>query len=360
MAFAAVAAEAGRQGDADQARSAWCTAGSCWRRDDRPEQAARALGNAIALDPSAHSPRARIELAGVCAALGRLEQGQEQISQALDRPVGDSLQALALDTAIGLCLDRGDRTAAEDRLAELQRVAGPDAALSLGFRQAQIARAQGALEEAEQAVREVGEQLRSRGAPALASLGVRSELAEIALLRGDWEDALQLLETASQAAHAGRRIALAWSTEAARLRAQHRAGLHVMPGTLDRGIAYAAGRGLAPLHAELLLTLGMVRGERGVEALDVAIELAQTIGARWIAGRARLQRCQLRQDPVDCERAQQELRAHAPLHSRALLALAQLRDEAEPARRALARFEAYGMCQDAERARTTLSIPESP
>ncbi len=175
---------------------------------------------------------------------------------------------------------------------------------------------------------------------------------------------MDLLHDATDAFGRDGRVALAWSTEAARLRAQLAAGALPLAPQLGRGCAFAEERGLLPLLAELELTRGQLALAGGGElaardALLRAAELAARCGQRWHAGRASAAAAAAHPDAAGlAESAVELLSGHKPWRARARLVLARRlaeRGEASAPREAcgaLARLEAIGMHADARNAAT--------
>lgn len=353
---------ASRAGDRTTAGLAWERAGECWRRDDRPSSAAQALELAVSHAGEASAgASARVKLAAVLGELGQSEVATRLCEAALGGTSDPTTRAIALDTWVDALLALGRREEARVRLDELGRVAVGGLGIAKLFREAQIARLFGRLDDATAAL---GEALTTLGETPGGAIGVaaaESELAEVAALRGDLAEALDLYDSATRKFQVLGRFSLGWRAEAGRVRAAVDVGLRPLTTILDEGIAYAEARGLLVLELDLRLAraVGTRAGRDGTApAADLvrAIELATRGGLLHRRGRARIELARHRRDqaPTLTAQAEADLVGHEPWVARARIARAHAVREFEPrlardlALSATARFEAMEMARDAE------------
>jgi tetratricopeptide (TPR) repeat protein len=323
---ARVAIDHGALGAAKQALEA---AGEAFRRDDRPEDASRALRMALDLP---HAPAegaiARVRLGGMLGELARADEARALLEEALAIAEGP-LRAVVLDTRVGLELGFGRKRDVRPRVDELEAAEGP-AGIARWFRRGQLRRLDGDLDGAEACFREVSTRLRGREGADAGLAAARTEVAEVEVLRGRTAPAVEAYER-GRALHetAGRR-SLAYRCEAGRVRAMVEGGVAPLPSLLAEGIDFAIARGLVMLEADLRIARGMAVAAADPQAaaadLRRAAEASERAGARLSAGRAWLQlgtriplEPERRREAL--ERAVERLEDHAPLHARARDAL---------------------------------------
>ncbi|GEM_PF-2589665 len=307
--------------DGDQARNAAGRCQSCWRRGDRPRLVLEAGDAALALglDPIQAST-VRLSMASACAQLGELERAEGLSKDAVRGASSAEQRELAMDTLLGIWLQRGELVAFAGALAADPRD-GPSPPRE--FRRVQRDRLIGRLDEAvmrlEQLERNLGLTPPVRGACA-------AELGEIALVRGEHEQAMALFAESARAWEQASRMAPRWSAEAAR----GLAASWIAPDGvgLDVGVAWARRRGLVGLEAWLRLARGLCATRSdptsGARDLSRAQELADGAGARLISGRIRWLRCTVGLgDLRELERAVVELTGDAGWWAPAALALAE-------------------------------------
>lgn len=225
-----------------------------------------------------------------------------------------------MDTLLATWLERGELVAFFGALA-----ADPDDGPSpvREFRRVQRDRLVGRLDEAVLRLsvleRDLGLTPPVRGACA-------AELGEIALLRGEHDQAMALFGESARAWEQASRMAPRWAAEAAR----GLAASWIAPDGigLDVGVAWASRRGLAGLEARLRLARGLCATrsdpESGARDLERAQSLADGLGARLVAGRIRWLRCTVGLgDLRELEQAVVELTGDAGWWATAALGLAQ-------------------------------------
>lgn len=360
--YAHGAAIASRAGDRTTAGLAWERAGECWRRDDRPSSAAQALELAVShAGETAAGSSARVKLAAVMGELAQSEVATRLCEAALGGTSDASTRAIALDTWVDALLALGRREEARVRLDELGRVAVGGLATAKLFREAQVARLYGRLDDATTALSAALTALGEAPGALVGVAAAEAELAEVAALRGDLADALQLYDGAMHKFQSLGRFSLGWRAEAGRVRAAVDVGLRPLTSLLDEGVLYAEGRGLIVLELDLRLAraVGTREGRDGtapVADLTRAIELASRGGLLHRRGRARIELARHRREhaPTLTAQAEADLVGHEPWAARARLARAHAVREFEPALArdlalsAFARFEAMDMARDAD------------
>ena len=241
---------------------------------------------ALGLDP-VQASTVQLTMAAACAQLGELERA-ETIGRDAVRSAPDTDQReLAMDVLLGAWLERGELVAFAGAL-----VADPHDGPSppREFRRVQRDRLVGRLDEAvmrlERLERDLGLTAPVRGACA-------AELGEIALVRGEHDQAMLLFAESARAWEQASRMAPRWAAEAARGLAASWIAPHGVG--LDVGVAWASRRGLVGLEARLRLARGLCAARSdaasGTRDLARAQELADGAGARLIAGRIRWLRC---------------------------------------------------------------------
>ena len=314
--------------DADEmpsARVALDAAGEAFRRDDRLDEARKALHMVLALKPTAdEASLARIRLAGISGELGRAEEGLAACQAVCEGP--KALLAMAIDTEIGLLWQVGRKAAIRQRLARLIQLEGSQG-FAVRFRQAQLERTDGELAQADERLLALSEELRGKEGSDAGIAAIRSELAENHLLRGECAAALEDFGRARELHEASGRKGLAFRAEGGRVRAAVQAGLDILDVSLEEGLAYASDRNLHALALELRIALGILLAARGQpqasEVLRAAIQTASASGARLAAGRARLELATRTPLSPEARRSElslaaQELEDHTPLRQRAV------------------------------------------
>jgi tetratricopeptide (TPR) repeat protein len=315
------------------ARQALDAAGEAFRRDDRLEEARRALDMVMELRPTAdEASLVRIRLAGIAAEQGRVEEGLACCRSITKGP--PALRAMALDTEIGLLWLGGRKVTIRERLValvELERLLPREGTIAARFRTAQLLRADGELLQAEAQFLALIEELRGREGSDAGIAAIRSELAENDLLRGETESAIEGFGRARELHATAGRQGLAFRAEGGRVRAAVQAGLDILCASLDEGLVFATDRSLRSLELELRVALGTLLAFRGASeassVLKAAIQSASGAGMRLLAGRARLElatRTPLppEQRQRELEHARSELEDHLPLSQLAARALA--------------------------------------
>jgi len=312
---------------------------------------------------------ARVKLAGVLGEIGEIRRAEAACRRVLQVASSRPIRGLALDTLISMLQATGRKEDARSALAELSSMNEGQLPVAAAFRQGQLHRLDGRLEEAEGSLAAVFERLRDQPGALAGCAAARGELAEVALLRGNHADAIALFGEASKGQRSSGRVSLGLRAQAGRIRAMVEAGIQPMPGLLDEGIALAQTRGMAVLEVDLRIARGMERcssdAAGAAQDLDRAAGEADRLGLVIRAGRARLERAtrlpaarELRLELL--QRAREQLAGAAPWEARALLgtarAIADL--EAELARQyavtATARFATMGMEGDRQAAQALL------
>lgn len=306
------------------AQVAWRALAERLRTTDRPVAALAALRRSSGGDSLEHALTA-----GILQDLGLLEPARIEAERARSTARSDSARAVALDVLAGVCLALGEVEQARELVGTLRAEKNPAASLSASVREARLLRLDGDLTGAAGLLSSVEAALPTRGAVAAARASVVAQRAELLRLAGD-------LDGAHGAASAALRLLSASDAERrapvfAMLSLQARVALDrgdaVVASSLDPAVAYAAERELRLLHAELLLTRGLcqvaVNRVGAAQDIDQAVVLAKESGARLLEGRVRLRRRQagLPAAPGDRSRTQLLL-APDRLLSRTLATLA--------------------------------------
>ncbi len=280
------AAETATETAAQTAAQLWSLAAEAWRREDAPAASARALRQALARTPA--GPGRALLLVQLAAALsdaGQHAPACDLAAQAEAAACTRNERQLALDLGAGLATLSCDWPEASRRVAALELP------VARAFRAACLARAQGQLAEAGEALSQA-ERLCD---PGEASAGLRARLAaeraELALEAGRPPAALAAaLEARRIWTRLGRRGAL-FAVVATELRVRLALGQLPIEAELNRALRFAEERGLHPLRLELLLARGLARRSRGDAAgaldLEEALALAQAIGAELAISRVR-------------------------------------------------------------------------
>jgi hypothetical protein len=312
-------AASGRASDAAEAASRGADA---FRRDDRPVASARMIRFALERRPA--TVRDGVLLAGALLDAGEAHAAVQIAAAAADGAADESSRALALDVLVGGLLTVGRVDLARQPLEELAEAEAASARMAARFRQAQVARLDGDLRQAEAQWRALAAQLRPHAAAAAALAATWMELGETALLRlalrgVPWAGAVddEALDTAEAEAcfaaasaawaRVGRRAGYlrseAWRE---RLRGE---GLF---GTIETGLAYADERGLAGMAVEMRLLRAQAH-RRPLDALH-AVELARE--TPLVRGRARVIAAELG-GPLRADLALAELAFDLPWRARA-------------------------------------------
>lgn len=375
--WARLAGELDRTGDREAAHGAFAAAGDAAFRADRPVLAVRHLVRAATL---ARGQPLLLALRKIQAAAAFLELGDpESTASFLDDagtdleqvPDGDPVrqaEVLLDDARVGLLLLAGRIARASEIIGDMARLTGPREEAVLWFRRGQVARIQGQFPEAVDHLSACILSCRldprfdgPRGAALL-------ELAEVAILRGDLDEALDLLDEARSAwARAGRRSGV-FRAEAARIRAISAAGrCEPLTAALDRAVEFAQERELRVLEAELRHARGICllrqRPRAGDEDLAAALILTRQAAVPHLAGAIRLALHDRPGGRVEgLEQATRELEESPVLLARTLLAQARLlagRPRSlgralELCGLALCRFSDLGLEGDEDRARSLL------
>ena len=277
----------------EAALSAAIKAADALRRAERPLDAIRALRRVIDMTDNPRILAAQdVQLVGVLLAAGQLE-GAEQLAEARaeDLPSG-TLRAVAIDTLLGVFLATGNAEGFEAWLDHLEDTPSDHTAIATRFRRGQQLRIQGSLNEAAVSFAYTIESLSDAPGAQGARAAARFARAEIALLQGDYANALEQYEQAKTDWVAVGRKGAVYRAEAGRLHALLlQATTGVLPTTLDDAITFAWGRGLALLEAELRVTRAECKKAIGIDTIDEDFEracvLADESGAKWLAGRCR-------------------------------------------------------------------------
>lgn len=369
LAWVHSAQRCGGLGQFDAERQCWDAAGECWRRDDHPAAAARALERALVLASGQAELAAisRVKLAGVLGDLGNAEAAVQLARTAVaDIPEGP-LHLTAVDTLVGALLSLGQVPELPPLVAELTAVQdGPLAAAGL-FRSGQLHRLQGQLDVAAEDFALVIAELEHLPEAEAGVASAKAQLADVATLRGDLQDALDLYERAIQRHRQAGRRALAWRAEAGRIHAVVASEVQPLVHGLEEGLSLALDRRMVMLEIDLRLARGVARArtEPAVAEADLrrAMTLADDHSVPLRSGRLRLElgsRLPVADRVPLLQQAIHLLRHDEPWHHRARLALGRilLRDQPQQGKElvlcALARMEGMGMNLDAQQARGLL------
>ncbi len=353
----------------DAQRQCWDAAGECWRRDDHPAAAARALRRALHLASGRVelASLSRVKLAGVLGELGNSEAAAQLArTAAADIPEGP-VHLMAVDTLVGALLGLGQVDAIVPLVAELAGIEeGPMAAAGL-FRSGQLSRLRGRLDLATEDFALVIIELEDHPHAGAGVAAAEAELGQLAALKGELDDALSLYERSILRHREAGRRALAWRAEAGRIRVVVASGVQPLVHGLDEGIGLAHERGMVMLEVDLRLARGVARSRSEPQAAEAdlrqAIRLADAHAAPLRAGRARYElgsRLPVSDAVGLLQQGALQLQDDEPWLQRARLALGYLLLPSEPRRgkelmlSALAHLEAMGMGRDAQRARDLL------
>lgn len=355
--FAQAASQRMKAGDRDGAREAWEAAGESWRRDDRPKSAMQALEMAsqLAADPRV-AVLTRVKLAGTMSEVGDLAA----VLRVLDGSTAEGpLAAMVLDEQINALLGLGRREEARSLVVRLADAAQGPLQVACWFRNAQLARLDGRLADAEEQLALVVADLEDQPQALAGVAAAEAELGEIAAMRGDYDAAMALYDDALAHFQKIGRKALVWRADAGRVRVAVDAGLTAWSRGLDEGIAHAVDREMASLEADLRLARGVAcaSSDRAAAADDLqrAIRLSTETGARHRRGRARLELARrVTGDPATLDEALADLDGNEPWRLRTALELGIRRKDQQALLGCMARATAIGMGPEVARARAAL------
>ena len=364
---------AAEQGHAALELDAWVRLADVLRRADQPREALDALEKGLASNPDAtQRSLLLIQSSALLLDTGHLNAAEARVRSVLQDTQGP-LRAIALDTLAATLATRGDRLGLGEVVLELEGLGPGPGALAARFRRARLERLEGHLDACEVTLAALADSLSGQPQAQGAVAAAITQLAQLALLRGRFEDAELLLKAADEGwQECGRYVG---QLEVLALRAElatQRGALTFLPGWLDKGVAYAAEREMVLLEARLRRVRGSCRAMAGSEAghadLDSALLLAEHAGAPFLSGRIRLERARLGfgaqgQDVMtsDVERAVEELTGDRVWAARARVLLAELllkegrpAESLEHAAAALCQFKASGLEFDEGAARKVM------
>lgn len=342
------------------------------RRDDRPAQMLSALEDALALAEGDARAPLEVQVVAAMADIGQLTSAARHAGELLARTTHSGTRLVVADTLAGVLLSRGDLLGLSNLVEQLEAEARGGAVLAARFRRAQLQRMQGQLDLAAEGFIEVHRTLEPYPQAAAAAGGALSELADICLIKGEFDECFAFLGGAARHFGESRRRAALFQIEVQRAMAVLTSGATFLPGLLDPIVDYALARGLVLLEARARLARGLCRDAGGSDAawsdLDAAVLLAQTAGAPMLVGRARLERFHAGFGEEGSEATLDQLRAAVEdltgdrvWHSRAMVSLAERVVKTRPAEaienvgRAMCRFQAMGLDEDEARCKEVLS-----
>lgn len=364
---------AAEQGHAALELDAWVRLADVLRRADQPRKALQALEKGLASNPDdTQRSLLRIQSSALLLDTGHLQSAEARVRAVLQDTEGP-LRAMALDTLAATLATRGDRLGLGEVVLELENMGPGPGALAARFRRARLERLEGHLDSSEVTLAALADSLTGQPQAQGAVAAAITQLAQLALLRGRFDDAELLLQAADDGweecgRYVGRLEVLALRAELA----TQRGALTFLPGWLDKGVAYATEREMVLLEARLRRVRGSCRAMAGSEAghadLDSALLLAEQAGAPFLSGRIRLERARLgfgaQGQPVmtsDVERAVEELTGDRVWAARARVLLAELllqkgqaAQSMEHAAAALCQFKASGLEFDEGAARKVM------
>jgi len=352
--------------DLQIARSAAVSEADAYRRAERPAEAVRAIRRALDLsnDPTVQVVQ-ELQLVAVLLDVGRLEVAELVARERVAACGPGPLRILSIDSLCGVLLARGDVAGMAGLIRQLEDEAEGTMTVAARFRRAQLDRLGGRLEDAAEGFGGCMADLDARDGAVGAWAAACSGLAGVALLRGDAEDALPLYDRAAAAwQRAGRRSG-ELRVMAGRARAALQLGASTfLPNLMDAGVSYAQERDLTLLQVEMLEVRAMCLAAAGLksrahEDAAAAVALADRVGARLLAGRARYEQYLAGGGgDVSLRQAVLDLNDDRPWCARAMTALAAATPDpdeaAELAGAAVCRFSAMGMNTDIELARALL------
>ncbi|MEL6343182.1 MAG: hypothetical protein AAFV53_08595 [Myxococcota bacterium] len=270
-------------------------AGDAWRRADRPARSARQLREAMPLAQGGPMDAAlHLQLADVLLSSGQVKVARDLAVQALQKATTPGVEALALDTLIGVLTALGRFDECEIYLERLRAVAPPPARVAVSFRSASRLRRVGDLDGADQIYADLVDTLQQRRETIGAAAAAATDRGEVALFRGDPAAARLAYQQAAELWTVARRRAGLYRCEAGLLRAELLDDATPLPRVLDDLIRFAEQRQMVLLDAHLRVVRGAARarvGLRGAEEdLDSAVLIAQLADCPILEGRARLVR----------------------------------------------------------------------
>jgi len=321
--FEIVAKAAETKGDVHAAQWAWTLSGDAYRKDDRPAKAALALHRAFDTlsEDGDRGAKMGAELSGVLMDSGQLDVAESIARKAVAAAESSIPAAIARDTLIGILTARGDLTKAEEELNQLHATAPPGLGIAVHFREGVHRRLTGDLSGARTNLNVVIKALRGNMPAAGAMAAATAELAEVALLDGEPDEARESFERAEGLwTIAGRRAGL-FRAEAGLVRASMARGDAPIAAAIPDTISYARLRQMVLLECELRIVLGSAKAltgrEGALEELDKAVNLASQAGATLLEGMARANRLRFSGDLADRDPAWLCLQ-HLPAWSDAL------------------------------------------
>lgn len=326
--YAALVERAQRVKDTRTVRELSPLAADAFRRADLPARAAKML--LAARDAGRDDSTDAAQLAGVLLDAGQVEAAADIAASALLKATDPVQRVIALDTAVGLALTRGQ---VEDARAWVEAIAAiglPGGEIARRFRVAQLDRLDGLLGGAQAAWEALAPELEAHAQAAGPAGATWAELGELDLLRASMAAdpavyATRALERFTRAgaawARAGRRVG-ALRAEAWAARARVMLGETVVAPAIDRAIEYAEERGMPMFSADLRVCRAVVKADPD-EVLHAIDRLPEAPLAR---GRARVVQAELGGRP-DLELALVELRPDGPWTARALRALGKVRGD---------------------------------
>lgn len=364
------------QGHSALELDAWVRLADVLRRDDQPRAALEALEKGLAGGPDVQQELLlRIQSSALMLDTGHLQAAEARVRGVLAQAEGP-LRAMALDTLAATLATRGDRIGLGDVVLALEDLGPGPGALAARFRRARLERLEGHLDACEVTLAALADSLSINPQAQGAVAAALTQLAQLALLRGRFQDTELLLQAADEhwqgcGRYVGRLEVLAMRAELA----TQRGALTFLPGWLDKGVAYASEREMVLLEARLRRVRGVCRAMAGSDSghvdLDAALLLAVDAGAPFLAGRIRLERARLGYgdggqavQTADVERAVEELTGDRVWAARAQVLLAELLvQQGEGARglklavEALCQFKASGLEHDEGAARRAMETP---
>lgn len=271
------------------------SAAEAFRRADRPVDGRRALASAQAL--GADGVDFGVRLAGVMVELG--DPGAVEVivraAGATGAATPPHLRAAVIDTRIGIAWQWGRKSDVVPLLDALRDVE-PAPGIGWRFRDAELARMDGALDRADAGLVALIADLAALDPvrTEVAVAAANTERAELCALRGDAAGAREAFAEAAHQHAAGGRRSLALRAQAGAARAAVAAGVAVLTTDLVDGLGFARDRGLSGLRVELETALAMAtagRDPRAASALFAsALSGAERRGGRLQRGRVRLER----------------------------------------------------------------------